>query len=349
MRARLSLPRCLVKEIRFKVERMATIKDVARQAGVSVTTVSRVINDNGYVAKDVHQRVIEAMKDLHYQPNAIARGLVSRRTETLGLIVPDVANPFFADIARGVEDEAIENGFTVILCNTDWKLEREQKYINLMRGKWVEGIVLVGSRGDEKDLARQLDGLPVVMVDRKPSAFRNAVWSDNEVGAYVATKHLVDIGCSRIAHISGPEDSPSAEARKVGFFRALEEHAGVYGTVLPGDFRYSGGFAAAEHLFSRGVPPEGIFSGNDMMAVGVIQAANRLGIRIPEDIKLVGYDNIAMAEYVFPSLTTIEQRAYEMGREASHILAAQLAGEGGVENEREYEPTIIVRHSTDVS
>jgi LacI family transcriptional regulator len=329
-----------------QVTSMATIKDVARLANVSVSTVSRVINNSGYVAKEVYDRVVAAMEQLNYRPNAIARGLVSRKTATIGLIIPDVANPFFSDIARGVEDEAIASGYTVILCNTDWKLEREQMYVNLLQGKWVEGIVLVGSRTPEQDLIRQLNGLPVILADRKPTHLQSAVWSDNEVGAYIATKHLIDIGCRKIAHISGPDDSPSAAARRAGFRKAVEEEVGVYGTIAPGDFRYDGGYEAAMKLFSTRDIPDGIFAANDMMAIAVVQAANRMGIRIPDDVKLVGYDNILMSEYVYPSITTVEQRGYDMGREASRILIARLDGRTDVEPSKEFEPSLLVRHST---
>jgi LacI family transcriptional regulator len=325
---------------------MATIKDVARLANVSVSTVSRVINQSGYVGKEFYDRVVWAMKELNYQPNAIARGLVSRKTATIGLIVPDVANPFFSDVARGVEDEAIANGYTVILCNTDWNLQREQMYVNLLQGKWVEGIVLVGSRTPEQEVVSLLNGLPIILADRKPTHLKSGVWTDNEVGAYLATKHLIEMGCRKIAHISGPEDSPSATARRAGFRQAIEEQVGVYGTVAQGDFRYDGGYEAAIQLLSAEDVPDGIFAANDVMAIAVVQAANRKGIRIPEDVKLVGYDNIPMSEYVYPSITTVEQRGYDMGRTASKILIAQLDGRDDVSLTKEFEPTLLVRHST---
>ncbi|GMA51382.1 LacI family transcriptional regulator [Alicyclobacillus contaminans] len=325
---------------------MATIKDVARLANVSVSTVSRAINHSGYVAKDVYDRVLAAMRELNYQPNAVARGLVSRKTGSIGLIIPDVANPFFSDIARGVEDEAIANGYTVILCNTDWNLQREQMYVRLMQGKWVEGIVLVGSRTPEQELAALLNGLPIVLADRKPNLLKSAVWSDNEVGAYLATQHLMDVGCRKIAHIAGPEDSPSATARRMGFRRAIEEQVGVYGTIAQGNFRFDGGYDAAMKLFTADDPPEGIFAANDMMAVAVIQAANRLGIRIPRDVRLVGYDNISMSEYVYPSITTVEQRGYDMGREASKLLLALLEQRMDAVLTKELEPTLLIRQST---
>ncbi|WEG13323.1 LacI family DNA-binding transcriptional regulator [Pullulanibacillus sp. KACC 23026] len=325
---------------------MATIKDVARLSNVSVSTVSRVINSSGYVAKEVHERVVKSMKALNYQPNEVARGLVSKKTSIIGLIIPDVSNPFFSDIARGVEDKAIMNQYNVMLCNTDWQLERETNYIKLLQGKWVEGIVLAGTRSLEAELTSVLGNLPVVFVDRKPFNSASAIWSDNEQGGYMATNHLIENGCENIVHLSGPKDSPSAVARRTGFLKAIEEHPEVTGSVIQGDFRYNSGFSLASDLFSKKEFPDGIFAGNDLMAVGVTQAANRYKVNIPEDIKLIGYDNIAMSQYVYPSISTIAQSGYEMGGMALELLLESLERKEKRDVQQEFSPQLIIRKST---
>ncbi|WP_067922866.1 LacI family DNA-binding transcriptional regulator [Alicyclobacillus shizuokensis] len=326
---------------------MTTIKDVAQLARVSVSTVSRVINQNGYVERDTYNRVVAAMETLNYKPNAVARGLVIRKTATLGLIVPDVANPFFSDVARGVEDEAIENGYTVILCNTDWQVTREDMYIQLLRGRWVEGAIIVGNRAAPEFLMHQLEDVPFILVDSRPNQIVNAVWSNNLVGGRMATQHLIDNGCYRIVHISGPEGSPSALARREGFYQAVLSARNVQVSVVSGDFRFDGGYQAAVDLLKCRPHPNGIFAANDMMAIAVIQAANEMGIRIPEDVMLVGYDDITMARCVYPSLTTVAQPAYDMGRTASKLLITQLKHGVSDLQHVEFKPELKLRKSTE--
>lgn len=327
-----------------------TIKDVAKFAGVGVATVSRVINQSGYVGVETRERVLRAMRELSFNPSSIARGLVSGKTATIGLLIPDVANPFFSDIARGTEDAAIAEGYSVLLCNSDWQPEREKMYLNLLRGKWVDGVIIVGSRSTEDVLDKALDRLPFALVDRKRSGTSGiSVWVDNEKGAEMATRHLIEMGCRSLAHISGPSKSPSAIARLKGFQTAVRI-AGLKNTsVIRGDFRHQGGYNAALSLLKSSRRPDGIFSANDLMAVGVVQAAAHMGIRVPDDLKVVGYDNIPLAEYVSPSITTIEQPAYEMGRVAFQMLHPQLTN--GVQpqssTDREFEPRLIRRRSTD--
>ncbi|WP_304459912.1 LacI family DNA-binding transcriptional regulator, partial [Alicyclobacillus sendaiensis] len=212
---------------------LVTIRDVARKAGVSVSTVSRVINQNGYVGEDTERKVLDAMKELHYQPNRIARGLVSRRTSTIGLLIPDVANPFFSEMARGVEDAAIAKGYSVLLCNSDWNPEREQMYIELLKGRWVDGIVVVGSRSQASAIEASVGDTPLVIVDRRSSEFKWSVWTDNCQGAVLAVEHLLAMGCTNIVHIAGPNDSPSAQERRKGYEQAMSR-AGLAGKVYEG-------------------------------------------------------------------------------------------------------------------
>jgi LacI family transcriptional regulator len=325
---------------------MATIKDVAKQAGVSISTVSRVINSSGYVAKDKKESVLKAMKELNFQPNLIARGLVQGQTSTVGLLIPDITNPFFADIARGVEDTAINLGFNVILCNSDWKLDREQLYLSLLKSKKVDGVIVVGTRSKEQTLLKALEPLPFVFVDRKVTKSKNCVWVDHEKGACKAVLHLLEKGCQNIVHVTGPDKSPSALSRKKGYELMMKKHH-LKSVLIPSDFRFEGGYKSGELLFEQKNIPDGIFAGNDLLALGIIQAAIERGIKVPDDVLIVGYDNIEMSKIIQPTLSTIGQPAYEMGCGAFKMLHRKLTDSAAVGSEiLEFEPVLIPRGST---
>lgn len=285
------------------------------------------------------------MEQLGFSPNDVARGLVSGRTASVGLLIPDVSNPFFADIARGTEDAAIEQGYSLILCNSDWKIEREQMYLDTLRSKRVEGVVVAGSRSPEDVLKKTIGTVPFVMVDRRSKKIGTSVWIDNTRGAEAATQHLLDIGCRRIAHITGPEMSPSGIARLEGFKRVVSR-CGMDHRIIEGDFRFAGGYEAGRQLFLSGFQPDGIFAANDLMAIAVVQVAQSLGIQVPGDVAVVGYDNIAMAEYVSPKLTTVEQPGYEMGKAAFQLLHQKLVHPDAAISEFEFTPRMILREST---
>lgn len=331
---------------------MVTIRDVARRVGVSVSTVSRVLNDTSYVSPETRKLVLEATEDLQFAPSQIARGFSTKKTATIGLIIPDVTNPFFSDIARGTEDVAIEADFATILCNSDWKSEREFMYLNLLHGRWVDGVIVVGSRSEPAALEEAIGRTPYVLVERLHTQTAHTVWTDNRRGGALATQHLLDRRCRTVVHVSGPPDSPSAAERRLGFMDVMRR-AGVSSyDVIQGDYRYQSGVDIGRQLFAGHGIPDGIFAANDMMAIGILHAATLAGIRVPEDTAVIGYDNITPAEYAAPPLTTIDQPAYEMGREAMGLLLARLrdgqpdgsAGQG--DQQREFQPRLIVRHST---
>jgi len=328
---------------------VSTIKDVARMAGVSVSTVSRVVNESGYVGTETRSKVVRAMQDLAFSPNGIARGLVSGKTGSIGLLIPDVANPFFSDVARGTEDAAIAQGFSVILCNSDWNVERERMYLDTLRGKWVEGVVVAGSRSSDEVLFDAIGTLPFVMVDRRSRHHCSSVWMDNERGARVATQHLIDIGCRHLAHLTGPVDSPSSQARSAGFLQAVEA-AGLGRLsidIQPCDFRFDGGYTAGLDLLNRANRPDGIFAANDLMAIGVTQAAQSLRLSVPDDVAVIGYDNISMTKYVSPKISTIDQPGYQMGKAAFNMLYRQLQVTSQTPEEIQFEPALVLRESTD--
>lgn len=328
-------------------KRVVTIKDVAQRVGVSVSTVSRVLNHSSYVSPETEQLVLKAIEELHFAPSQIARGFVNKKTSTIGLIIPDVSNPFFSDVARGVEDFAIGDGFATILCNSDWRSERESMYLDLLRGRWVEGVIIVGSRSSAGDLARAVGSVPYVLVERLMVGSGPSVWTDNRRGGALATSHLYEMGCRTFAHISGPPDSPSATERRKGFLDVMRRESVTSYEVFEGDYRVQSGLEIGQRIFASGKAPDGIFAANDLMAIGVMQAAAQAGVRIPEDVAVVGYDNIATADYTSPSLTTIDQPGYEMGRVAFSILLKRLRDPHAATDEQiEFEPRLIARNST---
>ena len=329
---------------------MATIKDVAKLAGVSVSTVSRVLNTSGYVEKTTEERVMAAIKQLNYKPSQIARGLVSKKTKTFGLVLPDINNPFFPEVARGAEDEASLHGYNIMLCNSDWDVQKEKMYINILLEKCVDGIILVGSRlGDEylKEIVPTLD-TPVVLLDRTSALDVHSLSTNNILGGYLATKHLIDQGYQTIAHISGPLQSRSAQQRLTGYRKALTEHNRAYDVVLvtEGDYRIGGGTVGMQRLLRLNTVPDAIFCANDLMAIGALEVLNDANIKVPEQVALVGYDGIHLCKYVYPKLTTVRQPTYEMGRKAVHVILKNLTQDEITYQHIELDPELQIRESS---
>jgi len=328
---------------------MATIKDVAKLAGVSVSTVSRALNGSGYIDKTTEERVMAAVKQLNYKPSQIARGLVSRKTKTFGLILPDITNPFFPEVARGAEDEARRYGYNIMLCNSDWELEKEKMYLNLLQEKCVDGLIFVGSRLNEEYLSTLTElSMPVVLLDRNSSLDIHLITTNNMKGAYLATKHLIDQGYQTIAHISGPQLSPSAQQRLLGYKKALEEHGKSFDPVLvnEGDFRIAGGSLAMRKLLRLSNIPDAVFCANDLMAIGAMEVLQEAGVRIPDEVALVGYDGIFPSKYVYPKLTTIIQPTYQMGNMAVQLILETINSQQKRFKHVELDPVLEVRESS---
>lgn len=308
---------------------MVTIHDVAIRAGVSATTVSHVVNGTRPVSSDLSGRVQLALRDLDYQPNALARSLRRKQSHTIGLIVPDNSNPFFAEMAHAVESAAYGNGHTVFLCNSDDDAQREAVYLDLLLTRQVDGIVLVAA-ANSGEIMRALvaKGLPLVVVDRElPNPAHDCVLTDHEAGGYVATEHLAQLGHKRIACIAGPTDLGSSAGRVAGYRAALRA-AGLgaeAGLVVRGDFRDHSGYLAAQKLLKRNHPPTAIFACNDLMAIGAMAAVRDAGLSVPEDVSVVGFDDIHLAGYLNPPLTTVAQPMSELGRVAAELLLQRLA------------------------
>ncbi|MFB0537887.1 MAG: LacI family DNA-binding transcriptional regulator [Anaerolineae bacterium] len=325
------------------------MKDVAHRAGVSPTTVSHVINETRFVSEELRARVLEAMEELNYQPSAVARSLRRKETQTIGMIVPDSTNPFFAEVARGIEDTSFGQGYSVILCNSDGDMEKEQFYINVLVEKRVDGIIFVAAGGSAQHLRSLLErDMPLVIVDREIAGVEvDSVLTDNLQGGYLATKHLIELGHRRIGCIAGPSDlTPSAE-RVTGYKRALAEHNLVVNEHLirKGDFQYESGCEAVREFLTMDEPPTAVFACNDLMAVGAISGVRKRGWRVPEDLAIVGFDDIALASFTNPPLTTIAQPKYEIGILAAQMLMERIKDETMPPRRHLLETTLVVRES----
>ncbi|RME59442.1 MAG: LacI family transcriptional regulator [Caldilineae bacterium] len=308
---------------------MPTIRDVAERAGVSPSTVSHVINQTRYVSPAVAERVRQAMADLHYTPNRLARSLRRKTTHTIGLITPDNANPFFAQLAQAVEEICFQQGYTVLLGNAAGDLDRELRYIQVMLEKQVDGLIVVASGLSSEHLRALIIGrTPVVLVDRDlPDVRADRVLSDHRQGGRIATDHLLGLGHRRIGCITGPKDVSAGNERVAGYRDALAAaHIPVDASlIVPGTFDLDSGYQAMLDLLSLPEPPTGVFAANDQMAVGALRALQERGVSTPEGCSLVGYDDIPLASYVQPPLTTVRQPVTRLGQLAVETLLARIA------------------------
>ncbi len=329
---------------------MITMRDVAERAGVSVTTVSHVINNTRPVSDTLRHRVVTAMQDLGYQPNTLARSLRRGKTHTIGVIVPDHSNPFFAEVARGIEDTSFEHGYSVIICNSDRDLHKERLYISVLVEKQVDGILFVAAGLSADNIQPLLDRpMPLVIVDRHiPALAVDSVLADNQRGGWLATQHLIELGHRRIGCIVGPEDITSSTERVAGYRQALSDHQlpPDEGLIIRGDFQYESGYEAGERLLDLVPPPTAIFACNDLMAVGVMSRALEIGLAIPADLSVIGFDDIRPTVYANPPITTIKQPKYEMGVAATELLLARIRDSGKTPQQQVLETSLIIRQST---
>lgn len=329
---------------------MTTIREVAESAGVSYATVSHVINNTRLVSPETRERVLAAMAALNYRPNALARSLRQGKTNTIGLVLPDSANPFFAEISRSIEDEAFKKGYSVFLCNTELDTQRELFYVDVLSKKQVDGIIFVaaGDQADSLDFLVQRN-MPVVMIDRDvPNVEVDAVLTDNRLGGFLATQHLLELGHTRIACIAGPSSiTPSAE-RIIGYRRALEQAGLSYdeALVIPGDYHSQSGMEITHTVLKMNPRPTAIFALNDLMALGAMRAASEAGYSIPRDLAVVGYDDLELAHFTIPPLTTIAQPKKEIGVQAINLLVDRMSRKSREPSRLVLAPELIVRRST---
>lgn len=332
---------------------MATIKDVAAIAGVSFTTVSHVVNNSRPVSADVRAKVERAIRELDYVPSAVARSLKARSTATIGLLVPNATNPYFAELARGVEDGCAKNGYCVFFCNSDDDPAKQRNYLRVLQEKRIDGLV-IASAGEDAVLAQSLAGSrePLVIVDRNiEGVVADLVQIDHEKGAYLATRHLLQLGHVDVACITGPVSMAVSAMRVHGFIRAMAEvgieiepHA-----IVETDFSATGGYSAASQLFDT-IKPSAIFACNDMMGIGALRAAAERDIKVPADCSIIGFDDVELSRYTYPALSTVGQSVRELGEMAAQTLIDRIVGKLGasITRRRVVEPRLVRRESTAV-
>src|SRR5690606_10111640 len=327
---------------------MATIKDIARIAGVAPSVVSRALNNKYGENESTRQRIVAIAKELGYQPNSAARSLVTRRTETIGVVMADISEPYFSQIVKGMEYVATQTGYTLLFSNSYENVEHGRVLRKMILGERVDGLVIIGSNIQEKGFIAALaeQEIPFVLVERNlPDPKVNCVWVDNVQGGYLATRFLLDKGHRRIGHIAGNLHFQVALDRIEGYKRALEE-AGIAfceELVVSGNFLTEGGYRAMKELLKAGCTA--VFAANDAMAYGALQANAEEGLAVPDDVAMVGFDDLEFSALTHPPLTTVRQPRYEMGRRSLEILTAILRGEeaGGVKVC--FQPEITVRRS----
>lgn len=307
---------------------MTTIKEVAALAGVSFTTVSHVVNNTRPVSAETRKRVEDAIRSTRYVPSAVARSLKHRTTNTIGVLVPTATNPYFAELARGIEDVCASAGYSVILCNSDDDPRKQRDYLRVLMEQRVDGII-VSYTGPGHALSEALgeSSLPVVIVDRPADGIEaDQVQIDHDTGAYLATKHLLELGHRRIACISGPSGLSVTTGRLAGFYRALHESRVPETSVrvTEGDFTSPGGYRATRELLTTGEAPTAIFASNDLMGIGALRAAAELGIPVPSALSVIGFDDIELSRYVFPTLSTVGQSIRQLGEITASMLLEKL-------------------------
>ena len=329
---------------------MPTVQDVARRAGVSAATVSYVLNGTRYVSEELRERVLRAVRELDYEPNAAARTLRSNRSYTIGLILPDLRNPFFTETVRGIEAVAQSRGYYVILANTDEDPAREATLLRILRAKHVDGLILAPAGGAHQGLEQLLQAqFPLVFLDRDvPGLTASAVMLDNVAAAQAAVRHLIDLGHRRVGMIAGRTPISSTLERETGYRRAfsqagmaVDEHL-----VVSGGSTIEGGAAAAATLLERPAPPSALFVANNLMTIGALMAIDARGLTVPRDLALVGFDDFPWADVFRPRLTTVAQPLYELGHAAAELLLQQVASPGAQPRRVLLSGTLVVRDSS---
>lgn len=329
---------------------MPTIDDVAREAGVSKTTVSRVLNGKaiGHMNPTTLIRVQEAIARLNYRPSSFAKGLKLKRSHTVGLVVPDISNPFYPALVKGLEETLWANGYAMLLCNTSNVLEREEAYYRMLDTRQVDGLILDCKRLPSPTY-ENLVNVPTVVLDAHPNLPVDSVTVDNRKGAYLATEHLIRCGHRRIGHIGGTKGGQVSGERLRGFRQAMHD-AGL--PIEPAycvysRYRMEDGYQIALRMLNLPEPPTALFVASDYMALGVLKAMQSRGIHVPNEMAVVGFDDTPVAAMVTPALTTVRQPVYELGATAARMVMERISGQVvGPKQAVILEPELIVRDST---
>jgi LacI family transcriptional regulator, repressor for deo operon, udp, cdd, tsx, nupC, and nupG len=328
---------------------MSNIQDVAKLAGVSVATVSRVLNNSPQVTPETRESVLEVIKKLNYQPNLLGRNLRRSETRRILVLLPNISNPFYGRVVKGIEDIGHKNGYNVMLCNTDSDIVREKLYLELLKNRLSDGVILMAPELSKEELNEIGKSYPVVQCSEyREGASVSHVSIDNFAAAHKAVKHLSGLGHRRIGLISCEDSYLSVKAREAGYRKALAEEGMELdpALILKGDFSFKSGLRAARGFLQIKDRPTAIFAISDIMAIGAMRAVKEAGLHVPHDMAVMGFDNISFASMCEPLLTTISQPKYDLGCIAMDLLLKQIRGEL---KEAKYvciEHELIIREST---
>ncbi|WP_114782514.1 LacI family DNA-binding transcriptional regulator [Botryobacter ruber] len=309
---------------------MTKLIDVAKAAGVSIATVSRVLNNPETVNADTQQRVQQAIKSLNFRPSRVAQRLRSKggNSKIIGLVLPDIQNPFYVDVIRGIEEVMYEHGYAAIMCNFAQDEKRERLYLDILKSESIDGLIVAPVHGrDQKVAGLVLSGLPIVCIDRGLTGVEaDVVLVDNQQGAYDAVSHLIKLGHRRIAYISGLPQIPTSRARLAGYEMAFRENELVVDEELIkyGDSKHESGMKLTEELLALPTPPTALFTGNNLITLGALETIHRQGLKIPEEIALVGFDDMYWSISLNPPLTAVKQPGFEMGKRAAELLFQRI-------------------------
>jgi DNA-binding LacI/PurR family transcriptional regulator len=329
---------------------MATMKEVAKLAGVSVATVSRVLNNNPDVSPELRSRVLQAVEKLNYKRNRVARSLRAKTSLIIGLLISDIQNPFFTSVVRGVEDVAYAHGYTLLLCNSDEDSAKERLYIDIMLAERVAGVIIspVAEVDNYSSVLLQA-GVPIVAMDRRMRDLEvDTVVVNNVEGVYQAVGYLIEQGHRRIGFIGGPTRTTTGRERQEGYQRALTEH-GIeldQGLIQIGDFKQDSGYQMACKLLEMDDPPTAIFAANNLMTLGALNAIHQKGLNIPRDVAIVGFDDMPWAPSLAPPLTAVAQPTYELGCTAADFLLSRIADPERPVEQICLRTTLVIRESS---
>lgn len=327
----------------------STMEDVAKAAGVSVATVSRVLNKSSSVAQSTREAVLDSIKRLDYRPNLLGRNLRRTETKLVLALLPNIANPFYSLIVKGIEDVAQRNGYNVMLCNTDSNADREQVYLELLKNRLADGVIIMASEIGGDELTAINGHFPVVQCcEYKEGAKVPLVSIDNYFAAKKVAKHLISLGHKRIGMISCKNSFLSTKRREQGFRSALEEAGLEFDDrlVVYGNYSFKSGHRMATNLLMLSERPTAIFAISDIMAVGVLRAAREKGLSVPEDLAVAGFDNISFASMCNPMLTTVSQPKYDLGCTAMELLIRKIRGDLKEPVDIILENELVIREST---
>jgi len=343
----------LEKPVRYKggLSELVTIKDISREAGVSTASVSKVLNgDYRNVSEETKNKILRIAKELKYRPNRLARGLVNNRTNIIGLIVSDITNPYFAELAKGIENRADEAGYNLILCNTDENEAKERSYINMTLEYNLDGVIITGSEKSTSTSSMeelQNYSIPYVSIDREQGDSDYRVYVGNLEGSYIATEHIIKNGHTKIAFIGGKGTHGSRNLRLEGYLKALTEY-GIepdYSRIKIGNYHMETGYQYVQQLLENGSEFTAVVCGNDLIAFGALNAIKDYGLKCPEDISIIGYDDIYLTQLTDPKLTTIKQPSLEIANYAMEVLLKLMKNIPVEEKVKCFVPYLVERGS----